>query len=386
MNVPACILCRNYASLILLLCVLTAPVLAKKNNSIGFAIPTVKIAASTEALCKGATISFTATATNAGPSPTYQWKVNGQIIQGANLNIYSTANLFTGDYVQCLLTADPAYPGLETNIAMSNIITVKVFNDENPSVTIATTLNDFCPGTAVQLISYPLRAGQNPIFDWKVNGQSIGHEPTLVYNGFKNNDEVACYMIADNPCNTFPIVSNTIKIKAKEIPLVHIQPGDTLVAAGSQLALQPEISSPYSSYQWQPQEWLNNPSALRPETKPLLNAVDFLLTVKTTEGCTATAQAHVKVYRKLFMPNAFSPNKDGINDIFRIPPDVTLLLDEFAVYDRNGNKLFSTTDITKGWDGMYNGNEKEQGIYIYVIRGILEQKPVIIKNSFLLLR
>ncbi|RTL59328.1 MAG: gliding motility-associated C-terminal domain-containing protein [Sphingobacteriales bacterium] len=86
------------------------------------------------------------------------------------------------------------------------------------------------------------------------------------------------------------------------------------------------------------------------------------------------------------MPNAFSPNGDGLNDIFRIPPDVAVILQEFAVYDRSGTKIFSTNNPEIGWDGTYKGSPKPLGTYIYILRGIVENKPVQLKETFYLVR
>ena len=356
----------------------------KKN--ILFTIPTVKIESSTNSLCKGATISFTAAITNGGSVPTYLWKINNKIIAGATLPIFSTADLFTGDQIQCFLMADPTFPGLETYNAASNIITVNVFTEVTPSATISTSQNNICPGTPVTFSIQTKNAGQNPTYDWRVNGKSIGRDQNFIYNNFRDKDQVTCYIVSDNPCNPFPVPSNIITINAKGAPAINIVPGDTLVEAGSQLQLQTFISSPYASFIWEPSEFLIDPSSISPQTKPLLNAVDFKLSIQTTAGCFTTAHTSIKVFRKLYMPNTFSPNSDGINDIFRIPPDVALILNEFAIFDRSGNKIFSTSDVTKGWDGTYKGRNKDSGVYIYFIKGNIEAKNITVKNGFVLIR
>jgi len=53
------------------------------------------------------------------------------------------------------------------------------------------------------------------------------------------------------------------------------------------------------------------------------------------------------------MSNSFTPNNDGLNDVFRIPNNVSLKLDDFLIYDRFGNKIFNTKDINRGWDGTF---------------------------------
>ncbi|HNB81175.1 MAG TPA: gliding motility-associated C-terminal domain-containing protein, partial [Chitinophagaceae bacterium] len=67
----------------------------------------------------------------------------------------------------------------------------------------------------------------------------------------------------------------------------------------------------------------------------------------------------------LFIPNAFSPNADGVNDVFNIvAKNITLL--SFRIYNRWGQELFNTSDINKGWDGKYKGVDCELGVYFYI--------------------
>jgi gliding motility-associated-like protein len=72
----------------------------------------------------------------------------------------------------------------------------------------------------------------------------------------------------------------------------------------------------------------------------------------------------------LEMPNAFSPNDDKINDIYRAKPDKYKSIVEFHAYifNRHGQKLFEWTDITKGWDGTYNGHPVKDGVYFVYVK------------------
>ena len=90
----------------------------------------------------------------------------------------------------------------------------------------------------------------------------------------------------------------------------------------------------------------------------------------------------IYVFVKMVMPNAFSPNGDGVNDVFRIPANVTFVLNEFAVFNRWGKKIFTTTDITKGW----SGDTEDNGIYVYMIVGMFEGRKAVFKGSFVLAR
>ena len=86
------------------------------------------------------------------------------------------------------------------------------------------------------------------------------------------------------------------------------------------------------------------------------------------------------------MPNAFTPNGDGINDVFRIPPGILIELKEFSVFDRWGNKIFTTLNSAKGWDGTFKGQQAASGVYVYIIKGSDYKGPVLAKGSVVLVR
>jgi gliding motility-associated-like protein len=72
---------------------------------------------------------------------------------------------------------------------------------------------------------------------------------------------------------------------------------------------------------------------------------------------------------KLEMPNAFSPNGDDINDIYKPMSNYQSIVDFHAyIFNRWGQKLFEWTDPSKGWDGTYNGNAVKQGVYFCRVR------------------
>ena len=297
-----------------------------KLTGAAFAIPTVTIISSAYDLCKGATISFTAAVTNGGANPKFEWKINGKIIAGENRNIFSTAALSNGDVIQCLLTVDPNTPGLEAFAAASNTISLNVFTEFFPVVTISESANNVCPGSPVQFSVQTKNTGNNPKYDWKINGVSLSNEQQFTYSNFSDKDQVVCYVTVDNPCNIRPYASNTIIINTKPVPAVTIYPANALVLAGSQLLLQSSVSAPYNSFQWTPADLLVDPLSLSPQTKPLLNNTKFHLSVNINNDCVTFADAEIKVFRKLFIPNSFTPNNDRINDVFRIASDISIIL------------------------------------------------------------
>lgn len=72
---------------------------------------------------------------------------------------------------------------------------------------------------------------------------------------------------------------------------------------------------------------------------------------------------------KLEMPNAFSPNGDGINDIYKAKSGYQSIIEFHGyIFNRWGQKLYDWTDINGGWDGRYKGKEVKQGVYFCLIK------------------
>lgn len=96
-------------------------------------------------------------------------------------------------------------------------------------------------------------------------------------------------------------------------------------------------------------------------------------TVSNSFNCTDTISKKVKIepeYR-FWIPNTFTPNGDGLNDVF-MPKGIGWLNYEFDIYNKWGQKIFSTNETQKGWDGTYKGQPCEQDVYVYRITFINE--------------
>jgi gliding motility-associated-like protein len=112
----------------------------------------------------------------------------------------------------------------------------------------------------------------------------------------------------------------------------------------------------------------------------------YTLTASSADGCLASKSVIVKIVTSFNMPNAFTPNGDGKNDVFRIPPGTSLQLKEFSIYDEWGTKVFSTENISKGWNGAISGKQQKTGVYVYIIEGSNENGRIFLKGSFILIR
>jgi gliding motility-associated-like protein len=121
---------------------------------------------------------------------------------------------------------------------------------------------------------------------------------------------------------------------------------------------------------------LNNPQSDAPLfTAPAAGQeIQYRVSGTTDAGCQGEGFASIKVYAgpELYVPNAFTPNGDGRNDLFFPFPVGVKSLDYFQVYNRWGQLLFSTRTLGEGWDGRNAGNDQPAGVYIWQLRAVME--------------
>lgn len=98
----------------------------------------------------------------------------------------------------------------------------------------------------------------------------------------------------------------------------------------------------------------------------------YTLVAEDTSGCTDTAYKCITLENggnAVFIPNTFSPNGDGLNDIFR-PFGGHIRLSSFSVFNRYGQRVFYATHVMEGWDGTYKGAACDAGVYYYLVKYI----------------
>lgn len=348
--------------------------------------PAVTIIASDTSICLGEEVVFNAVATGAGKVPAYQWKLNG-INTGTNNPVLRSSSFQNGDIVSCTIMLDPALACARSNNALSNIVVMKVVNAIPPSIGITASANNICQGTQVNFKSVAQNAGNGLSYQWRLNGNITGgNSPGYSTSHLEAADQVSCVLLAPDAACPSITNSNSITMIVYAMPIVSIKAADSFVTAGTKTTLTALVDNPNVSYNWTPIGYLTNSNSFHPETIPLNNTTSFSIKVTSHEGCTSMASLKIEILIPLLMPTSFTPNSDGLNDLYRIPAGTRFTLGEFSIYDRWGNRIFITKDISKGWDGTSSGQPLPAGGYVYNITGILKGKQVRLKETFVLLR
>jgi gliding motility-associated-like protein len=122
-------------------------------------------------------------------------------------------------------------------------------------------------------------------------------------------------------------------------------------------------------YSWSPTGTLNDSYSANPVATP--KEPTKYVAIGTNEyGCMSTDTAIVNINFRdaTHLPNAFSPNGDGLNDIFKVGNINFRTLLEFRIFDRWGKQIFETTNRDEGWDGTDDGKPLNNDVYYYIIR------------------
>lgn len=171
----------------------------------------VQISSTETQICKGEMVSFVADPINEGTTPTYQWLLNDNPV-GENSNTFTSTLLDDGDMVTCRMTSSESC--VVENVVTSNGILMSVANSLEPSLLISTDSFYVCQNTPVIFSTLAVNAGDNVVFDWRVNGISTGDSDSFLHiNTLEDGDEVTCQMTSSISCATVnPVLSNPLTI------------------------------------------------------------------------------------------------------------------------------------------------------------------------------
>jgi gliding motility-associated-like protein len=170
--------------------------------------------------------------------------------------------------------------------------------------------------------------------------------------------------------------ADTIKRVIIVKPIATVDAGiDIVVLAGGTTRLNGIATGDSLRYQWSPVIGLSSSTILDPIVI-VTKDITYTLTVTNNKGCSVSDIVNVKALLDPVVPNTFTPNNDGTNDKWEIK-----YLDSYTgctvdVFNRNGQKVFTSIGYKTAWDGRFNNNDLPFGVYYYIIDPKNGRKPV----------
>jgi gliding motility-associated-like protein len=233
------------------------------------------------------------------------------------------------------------------------------------SVTVTTATDKICQGMPVTFNAQVINGDTGTNYQWLVNGKDTGPDsPEFTTSTLNDGDIVNCAVTTGSGCG-IPNTGLDIKMSVSPVPSIVLAPIQHILP-GAGVQLNPQITGDIATYTWTPATGLSNAAIPNPGASPGINTT-YKLTVTSTAGCTDTASVNVLIIERITIPNTFTPNNDGINDLWNIPYLTNYQNCTVNIFNRYGQRVFHTIGYGNPWNGTINGKPLPMGSYYYII-------------------
>ena len=312
------------------------------------------------------------------------------------LSVTATPTICLGNVISLGVTGASSYvwspsTGLNSTtlanvIASPSIVTQYTVTGYNGNCTDTKTIDVFVNppfNIAVSVTSYSICSGHSTTlyatgasdFSWlpglglsATNGSLIIANPntTTVYTvtGYQNN----CYN------------SQQFTVTVAPSPVINLT-SDLIIYEGDSVTL---LASGGNTYNWSPNENLSCTNCNSTIASPI-KSTSYCVEITDTNSCTNSKCVNITVdinCGELFLPNAFSPNEDGINDVLHVkinPKCVSSF--NILIFDRWGEKVFESDDLNFSWDGTFRGKALNTAVFVYQLKLKLLNKELLSKKG-----
>jgi gliding motility-associated-like protein len=312
-------------------------------------------------------LSFIPSATNDEFITNWSWTYNGapgsakqhpseRFVAGVhNINLIATTNF------GC------------TSDVIANSITV------HPKPMMQLSINDSC---VFKDIIYSVRDLSNNIINWYWDfGNGLRRGPDTFKKQFPAEGNHPFTLIAETDKGCKDTINRSFTIYDNDSNAGN----DTVVARHQPVYLNAK-GGDHVRYTWTPSIGLSNPTIEKPVATSDKD-IEYTLYSITDKGCEKTSNIFIKRYAgaEIYIPNAFTPNGDGKNDLLKVFPVGFKSFDYVAVFNRYGQQVFFTKDWNQGWDGRVNGFRQDAGTYAVVTKMTDYNGNVMVRKSTVVL-
>ena len=192
-------------------------------------------------------------------------------------------------------------------------------------------------------------------------------------------------IVADlNGCSS--LVTDDVTVDVTPPVKIYTFPADTILYPGDRIQFRAVSAVPSANiFNWTPNLNISNPNVYNPDVTAVNigDSIVYKVTASSAAGCTGEAYVRFRVYKgpELYVPTAFTPNGDGLNDRFYPFPVGIKAINYFRVFNRWGQQIFSSTTLYKGWDGKLQGVDQPSGVYVWMAQGIDKDNKAITRQG-----
>lgn len=305
---------------------------------------------STAPSCNGDTDGEVFVNVNNGPSP-YQFSFNGAPYQYTTASTISYSNLASGTYTIYGEAANGCYDTIKVTVAVTPVLDLAIVPRDE--------ICDQKDGS----IFLNINGGTAP-FAFTVNG--VPATDALLQNLVAGDYYID--VVDSKGCTA----STSATLDNLRLPPVTITNNDTTIVIGAKVELHAINAVDYA---WTPVTAVSCVDCATIIAQPM-EKTTYIVTTATGLNCVKSDTVTIFVDRRssFFIPNAFTPNKDGVNDVFR-PKAQGIAAFNMVIYNRWGEVVYITNDVSKGWDGYYKQQLQPSGGYVYRISYVTYVEP-----------
>lgn len=301
-------------------------------------------------------VQFNATTSLPG-NITWLWEFGDNTSSGLQNPIHLFANPTELHTVKLTVTATGS---------CGNLIRTRIIRPSGLIKPVANFTHTFvCDSNYIRFINTSLDTTSPGIrFSWDFGDGNFSSQSNPVHTyQLDGNYTVKLRINTGNPCKNDSI-SMTVSFSRFSISV----PPDQTINYGQTVSLNTNV--PADSYVWSPGKWLSDSTGRNPVAMPYDN-ISYILNAKSGT-CTASDTINITVIQNdfLFIPTGFTPNGDGKNDLIHPLINGRYTLKEFSIYNRSGERVFTTSIQGEGWDGRIRGALQTSGVYIWVLNAL----------------
>lgn len=348
-------------------------------NSCTSPLPIANFAASQTNICIGDCISFTdmSISSAVGGITSWVWTFTGatpasSISQNPSNICYNTA----GTYQVVLTVTDANGSDIETKVAY-----ITVSNCTPPSAGFIMSDSTICAGSCVVFGSTSIGATSwQWTFENGTPSSSTSQNPGSVCFNVPGTQEVK--LVVSNAYGSDSVIHNVTVFQPQQVLVGN----DTIIQLGQSVGLN-ATGVTNGVYTWSPPNDLSCTVCPSPIATPE-ETITYTVITSDTNGCVSSDNITIIVEFEnvIFVPNIFSPNGDGANDILYVRGKGVAEL-KFFIYDRWGEKVFETTKLDVGWDGTFRGKDMNKAVFVYYLEAtFIDGKQVTQKGDITLIK
>ncbi len=263
----------------------------------------------------------------------------------------------------------------------------KIFGLEQRPTYVPPAPLQLCAGDKVSL-DLSISSANPYVVSWQLGIDSLEYNNTDSLSFTPDTTQMVYYQIRNSlGC----AIKDSLLVSVYPIPIADATVDQPVISIGEQVQLNTPTGNNYT-YSWTPANLVSNATISNPTSSPLQTTLYSVLVSTGSASCIAEDTVSVQVINNscnastVFIPNSFTPNGDGVNDILWVR-SANLKSLQLLLFNRWGVKVFETNTLGIGWDGNYKGQPAAQDAYGYYFKGTcLQGEEITLKGNITLIR